>query len=64
MYGLWHVTQRTHKELENKKTVIGADMAALNHCHYEEDVFFYNLIVIAKGSKVMCHTYSNLKSVP
>jgi len=53
MYELWHVTPRADKDLLSNTTQVGADMAALTNCHNETDVFFYNLIVIAKGSKVV-----------
>ena len=52
MYELWHVTARADTTLLEKTSLIGADMMALHDCHYQPDVFFYNLIIISKGSKV------------
>ena len=51
MYQLWRVTPS--KEVDVKASApIGADMAALTDCHHDADVFFFNIVVIAKGCKL------------
>ena len=51
MYQLWRVTPG--KEVDVKASApIGADMAALTDCHHDADVFFFNIVVIAKGCKL------------
>ena len=51
MYQLWRVTPS--KEVDVKASApIGADMAALSDCHHDADVFFFNIVVIAKGCKL------------
>jgi len=52
IYELWHVTPREAVDVEAAGG-IGADMKALTECHHESDTFFYNLILIAKGCKVV-----------
>lgn len=52
IYELWQVAERAEGEGGGDKP-IGAEMAALNGCHNEGDVFFFNVVVIAKGCKLV-----------